>query len=106
MELKNAACASARFGQILRKHNFPNKWSSNPNAAPDTPAATPVKRKRAESGKSTSKRAKKSAAPADEDGDDEEPLVQTPTKTADDDADTDAMFLAKLGTYPDSVQVK
>jgi len=108
MELKNGACASARFGQILKKHNYPNKWSSNPNNAGDTPASASVKRKRAETCKTTSKRPKKTAANAnaDADGDDDEPAVKTQKVNAKGNTDIDDGFLAKLNAHATNVSVK
>ncbi|MCJ1244216.1 hypothetical protein MMC30_001414 [Trapelia coarctata] len=91
MNLKNGPVASVRFRQILKKHGFENKWATGSTNGSATPAKTPVKRKHAQDGNSTSKRGKKAATTGDDDGDDKEIAAKKPKVNADHGANADAI---------------
>lgn len=102
MSLSNAACASARFGQILKKHGFPNKWGTKPGTtaagittnACKSPKTTPTKRKRG-----------KKAAEMNEEKDDEEPAVVKKAKTQAEEID-DATELELYDAPPSASSIK
>jgi hypothetical protein len=102
MSLSNAACAAARFGQILKKHGFPNKWGTKPGA---TAAGTTTKASKAPKTTPTKRKRGKKAAEINEEKDDEELTVAKKAKTQAEEID-EAAELEQYDAPPSASSVK